>query len=94
MICVAAPGDRLRGHDEGRLGRPSFRLGLGWGVLFGVQMLILPEPAPAFGARWLWPVINLAICLAPALIWSLRRRSATASAAVRQPAMSAVWSRR
>jgi hypothetical protein len=67
---------------------PTFRLGLGWGVFFGIQLLALPEVAAARGALWLWPAINLAICLAPALIWAARGRSATDGAVVGEPAMN------
>jgi hypothetical protein len=74
----AASSDRL----------PTFRLGLGWGAFFGVQMLVGAHVAGAGGALWLWPALNLAICLAPALIWSLRRRPAIDQTAVGEPAMN------
>lgn len=69
---------------------PTFRLGLGWAVFFGVQMLVGAQVAPADRALWLWPAINLAIGLAPAVIWSITRRSATRAAAITEPATSRV----
>jgi hypothetical protein len=71
--------------------------GLGWGVFFGVQMLVLPELAPAGGARWL--VINLAgpgldLVTAAALVDRLGDGPGADDEAGLEPAMKPVWSRR
>ena len=47
----------------------TFRHGLGWAAFYAVLLASAPIGDHVDGAMWLWPGLNLAICLMPTLIW-------------------------
>ncbi|MFF5084251.1 glycosyltransferase family 2 protein [Actinoplanes sp. NPDC000266] len=53
----------------------TFRHGLLWAVFYAVLLASAPIGDHVDGAMWLWPSLNLAICLAPTAIWLATRKS-------------------
>ena len=51
----------------------TFRHSLGWAAFYAVLLVIAPIAGHVDGAMWLWPTLNLVICLTPAAIWLARR---------------------
>ena len=57
----------------------TFRQSLRWAAFYALLLVIAPVTGHVDGTMWLWPALNLAICLAPPAIWAvqhLRRRTA------------------
>ncbi|MEU4215578.1 glycosyltransferase family 2 protein [Actinoplanes sp. NPDC026623] len=58
----------------------TFAPGLRWAAFYVTLLLSAPIGAHVHGAMWLWPAINLVICLMPPAIWAgqehQRRRAA------------------
>jgi cellulose synthase/poly-beta-1,6-N-acetylglucosamine synthase-like glycosyltransferase len=54
----------------------TFRHSLGWAAFYAVLLVIAPLTGHVDGAMWVWPFLNLAICLTPATIWLLTKRKA------------------
>jgi hypothetical protein len=54
----------------------TFRHSLGWAAFYAVLLVVAPLTGHVDGAMWVWPFLNLAICLTPAMIWLLTRRKA------------------
>jgi hypothetical protein len=55
---------------------PTFRHGLAWAAFYAVLLVIAPIANHVDGAMWLWPSLNLVICLAPLVLWLVGRRTA------------------
>ncbi|MFC3736908.1 glycosyltransferase family 2 protein [Paractinoplanes deccanensis] len=52
----------------------TFRHGLLWAAFYAVLLISAPIGDHVNGAMWLWPSLNLAICLMPTAMWLGRRR--------------------
>src|SRR3712207_1461508 len=52
----------------------TFRHSLGWAAFYAALLVIAPLTGHVDGAMWVWPFLNLAICLTPATIWLLTKR--------------------
>jgi hypothetical protein len=52
----------------------TFRHGLGWAAFYAALLVVAPLVGHVDGAMWLWPALNIVICLAPTLLWALLRR--------------------
>lgn len=48
----------------------TFRHGLAWAAFYVVLLVVAPLAGHVDGAMWLWPALNIVICLAPTLIWA------------------------
>jgi hypothetical protein len=51
----------------------TFRHGLCWAGFYAALLVIAPFAGHVDGAMWLWPSLNLVICLAPLTVWSVSR---------------------
>ncbi|BBH71516.1 glycosyl transferase [Actinoplanes sp. OR16] len=47
----------------------TFRTHLRWAAFYAVLLLIAVAAGHAHGLMWLWPALNLTLCLTPAAIW-------------------------
>jgi cellulose synthase/poly-beta-1,6-N-acetylglucosamine synthase-like glycosyltransferase len=52
----------------------TFRHGLLWAAFYAVLLASAPLGHHVNGAMWLWPSLNLAICLMPTAVWLTTRR--------------------
>ncbi|SNY30246.1 Glycosyltransferase, catalytic subunit of cellulose synthase and poly-beta-1,6-N-acetylglucosamine synthase [Paractinoplanes atraurantiacus] len=52
----------------------TFRHGLVWAAFYAVLLASAPIGHHVDGAMWLWPSLNLAVCLAPTAIWLTTRK--------------------
>jgi hypothetical protein len=52
----------------------TFRHGLMWAAFYAVLLASAPLGGHVDQTMWLWPALNLAICLTPTVIWLTRRR--------------------
>lgn len=50
----------------------TFRTHLRWALYFAVLLLTAAVTGHAHGFMWLWPSLNLALCLTPPAIWALQ----------------------
>ncbi|MEV0898800.1 cellulose synthase catalytic subunit [Actinoplanes sp. NPDC049802] len=50
----------------------TFRTHLRWAVFFAALLMVAAMTGHAHGFMWLWPSLNLAVCLAPPAIWALQ----------------------
>jgi hypothetical protein len=57
----------------------TFRHSLAWAAFFALLLIIAPIAGHVDGAMWLWPSLNLILCLAPAAIWLFGRLRARTS---------------
>ncbi|GIF02032.1 glycosyltransferase family 2 protein [Paractinoplanes rishiriensis] len=48
----------------------TFRHGLSWAAVYAVLLAAALVGGHVDGTMWLWPALNLAICLTPTLIWA------------------------
>jgi cellulose synthase/poly-beta-1,6-N-acetylglucosamine synthase-like glycosyltransferase len=55
----------------------TFRHGLAWAGFYAALLGVAALGDHVDGAMWLWPTINLAICLMPTAIWLTTRRTRT-----------------
>ena len=55
----------------------TFRHGLAWAGFYAGLLAVAALGEHVDGAMWLWPTLNLAICLMPAVIWLTTRRTHT-----------------
>ena len=53
----------------------TFRHSLAWAAFYAVLLVIAPIAGHVDGAMWLWPGLNLVICLTPAVLWLSRRKT-------------------
>jgi cellulose synthase/poly-beta-1,6-N-acetylglucosamine synthase-like glycosyltransferase len=53
----------------------TFRTHLRWAAFYAALLLIAVATGHAHGLMWLWPALNLALCLTPTAIWLLQRQS-------------------
>jgi cellulose synthase/poly-beta-1,6-N-acetylglucosamine synthase-like glycosyltransferase len=51
----------------------TFRHSLGWAAFYAVLLVIAPIADHSNGAMWLWPLLNLLICLTPPALWLIGR---------------------
>jgi hypothetical protein len=61
----------------------TFRQSLQWAAFYALLLLIAPITGHVNGAMWVWPFLNLAICLTPPAVWTmqdLQRRAAARGA--------------
>ncbi|MBB4752341.1 cellulose synthase/poly-beta-1,6-N-acetylglucosamine synthase-like glycosyltransferase [Actinoplanes lobatus] len=52
----------------------TFRQSLRWAAFFAALLVIAPFAGHVHGAMWLWPALNLVICLLPPAIWLVQDR--------------------
>ncbi|GAA1639179.1 glycosyltransferase family 2 protein [Actinoplanes couchii] len=50
----------------------TFRTHLKWALFFAVLLVVAAVTGHAHGFMWLWPSLNLALCLTPPAIWALQ----------------------
>ncbi|MFC4069323.1 glycosyltransferase family 2 protein [Actinoplanes subglobosus] len=50
----------------------TFRTHLRWAAFFAVLLAVAAVTGHAHGFMWLWPSLNLALCLTPPAIWALQ----------------------
>ncbi len=50
----------------------TFRQSLRWAAFYALLLVVAPVLGHVHGAMWLWPALNLTICLAPPAIWAVR----------------------
>jgi cellulose synthase/poly-beta-1,6-N-acetylglucosamine synthase-like glycosyltransferase len=50
----------------------TFRTHLRWAAFFAVLLVMATVTGHAHGFMWLWPALNLALCLTPPAIWALQ----------------------
>jgi hypothetical protein len=53
----------------------TFRHSFGWAAFYALLLVIAPIAGHVDGAMWLWPSLNLVVCLTPPAMWLLRRKS-------------------
>ncbi|MEV6637580.1 glycosyltransferase family 2 protein [Actinoplanes sp. NPDC051470] len=51
----------------------TFRHGLVWAAFYAALLLIAPLAGHVDGAMWVWPAVNIVICLTPTIVWALRK---------------------
>jgi cellulose synthase/poly-beta-1,6-N-acetylglucosamine synthase-like glycosyltransferase len=52
----------------------TFRYGWAWAAFYLVLLIIAPITGHVDGAMWVWPWINVIICVTPAAMWFVQRR--------------------
>jgi hypothetical protein len=55
----------------------TFRTHLRWAVFYAALLAVAAVTGHAHGFMWLWPSLNLALCLTPPAIWALQTRRRT-----------------
>ncbi|WP_229071186.1 glycosyltransferase family 2 protein [Actinoplanes sp. DH11] len=53
----------------------TFRTHLRWAAFYAALLLVAVFTGHAHGFMWLWPSLNLALCLTPAAIWAAQSRA-------------------
>ncbi|HEU4348353.1 MAG TPA: glycosyltransferase family 2 protein [Actinoplanes sp.] len=53
----------------------TFRSSLSWAAFYAVLLVIAPISGHVHGTMWLWPALNLVICLTPVAIWLARAKT-------------------
>ncbi|GAA4587769.1 hypothetical protein BJY16_008332 [Actinoplanes octamycinicus] len=54
----------------------TFRTHLSWAAFFAGLLVVAVVTGRTHGLMWLWPALNLALCLAPPALWAATRRPA------------------
>ena len=55
----------------------TFRYSLGWAGFYAALLIIAPLAGHVDGAMWVWPALNLIICLSPVAMWKFARHKET-----------------
>jgi hypothetical protein len=50
----------------------TFRHSLGWAAFYAVLLVASPFLGHVDGAMWLWPMLNLVVCLLPITVWKIQ----------------------
>jgi hypothetical protein len=50
----------------------TFKHGLAWAAFYGAMLIASPFLGHVDGPMWLWPTLNLVICLLPLTVWKIQ----------------------